>query len=206
MSATHRTTQQEVAVKFIYKKKLPLSSLHLKEPLEISILKRIRHPTVIDYIGSFQDDAFFYLVMELFGCEWKKVPTGDESLPSLSSSSETIASSANSSSSPVTPNGFGPDDFISSELVSFPFLPFPQQQQQPKKKVRRSSCDLFECIERHTKLSESQTHKIFKQIVQCVYDLSNIGIYHRDIKDENIVINSDFNVRPKHFCVYDHLC
>lgn len=164
MSALHRITKQEVAVKFIYKEKLHSLST---EPLEISILKQIHHPTVIDYIDSFQDDKYFYLVMELYGCEWK---------------STSHESSSSSTSSPVTPDGEENDHFSTC-------FPLPPQQ-----KVRRSSCDLFECIERHIKLSESQTHKIFKQIVQCVDDLSNIGIYHRDIKDENIVVDSNFKV------------
>jgi serine/threonine protein kinase len=71
MSAVHRITKQEVAVKFIYKKKLPLASINLKEPLEISILKRIHHPTMVDFIDNFEDDTYFYLVMELWRSEWK---------------------------------------------------------------------------------------------------------------------------------------
>lgn len=165
MSALHRVTSQEVAVKFIYKEKLHASTT---EPLEISILKQIHHPTVIDYIDSFQDDHYFYLVMELYGCEWKAF------------SHESSSSSSSLLSSPMTPDTEGNDHFNYSSL--------------PQQKVRRSSCDLFECIERHIKLSESQTHKIFKQIVQCVDDLSKMGIYHRDIKDENIVIDSNFKV------------
>lgn len=169
MSAVHRVTKQEVAVKFIYKSKLPLDS-RKGLPLEISILKKIQHPTVINYIDHFEDDIYHYLVMELYGCEW--IPSSHE----LSSSS--------SLSSPVTPKSDENDHFSASLTLS-----------DKQQKVRRSSCDLFECIERHTKLSEAQTHKIFKQIVQCVYDLSNIGVYHRDIKDENIVIDSDFKVK-----------
>ena len=171
MSAIHRVTRQVVAVKFIYKDKVPISNEI--EPLEISILKQIKHPTVIDYIDSFQDDMYYYLVMELYGCEWK--------------SSHASSSSSSSYPSPITPNSSYDEtnDFNASMSI-----PTTIKQQ----KVRRSSCDLFECIESQTKLSESETHKIFKQIVQCVDDLSNVGIYHRDIKDENIVVDSDFKV------------
>lgn len=169
MSAISRVTKKEVAVKFIYKEKL---ARPLQEPFEINILRRIHHPTVIDYIDSFEDQHYFYLVMELYGCEWK----------ATSSSSASHQSSSSSISSPVTPDHNGIDHFSTS---------FPSSPQQ---KVRRTSCDLFECIERHNKLSEAQTQKIFKQIVQCVDDLSSIGIYHRDIKDENIVVDSEFNV------------
>ncbi|KAI9347126.1 kinase-like domain-containing protein [Pilaira anomala] len=175
MSAINRATKQEVAVKFIYKEKL---ARPLQEPLEINILRRIHHPTVINYIDSFEDQHYFYLVMELYGCEWKAASSSFS--PSSSASHQ---SSSSSISSPVTPDHNGIDHFSTS---------FPSSPQQ---KVRRTSCDLFECIERHNRLSEVQTQKIFKQIVQCVDDLSSIGIYHRDIKDENIVVDSEFNVK-----------
>lgn len=61
--------------------------------------------------------------------------------------------------------------------------------------VRRASCDLFECIEHHSKFSESKAKFIFKQIVECVHYLNAKGICHRDIKDENIVIDKNLNVK-----------
>ncbi|OAD06840.1 hypothetical protein MUCCIDRAFT_34313 [Mucor lusitanicus CBS 277.49] len=128
MSAIHRETKKSVAVKFIYKYKLPAQFNGPENtPNEVSILKQINHPTVIEYIDSYQDDVYHYLIMELYGCE--------------------------------------------------------------------CSSDLFECIESHTKLSESQTQKIIRQLVQCMSDLSDLGIYHRDIKDENIVVDSNFQVK-----------
>jgi len=36
---------------------------------------------------------------------------------------------------------------------------------------------------------------IFKQIVDCVWYLNEKSICHRDIKDENIVIDNDFVVK-----------
>ncbi|KAL7411119.1 kinase-like domain-containing protein, partial [Mrakia frigida] len=60
---------------------------------------------------------------------------------------------------------------------------------------RRGSCDLFECVERHKKFGEARARMIFKQIVDTVSYLSRIGIYHRDIKDENLVIDRDYRVK-----------
>ncbi|KAI8879470.1 kinase-like protein [Backusella circina FSU 941] len=139
VSAIHRVTRREVAVKFIYKNKLPSTAWEYQDnlPIEISVLKQIRHPNVIQYINNFEDPLYYYLVMELYGSEWE------------------------SSSQPI----------------------------------RRGSCDLFECIERHHSLSETQAKLIFGQIARCVYDLSEQNIFHRDIKDENIVIDSDFKVK-----------
>ncbi|GAN04561.1 kinase-like protein [Mucor ambiguus] len=167
MSAIHRETKQSVAVKFIYKDKLPAHFNCLgSTPNEISILKQIRHPTVIEYIDSYQDDVYHYLVMELYGCEWSSSQQASED-------SHSEGSSCDNDALPTTP----------------PTL----CQTYPMR--RRSSSDLFECIESHIKLSESQTQSIIRQLVQCMSDLSDLGIYHRDIKDENIVVDSNFQVK-----------
>jgi serine/threonine protein kinase len=60
--------------------------------------------------------------------------------------------------------------------------------------LRRTSCDLFECIEQHSRFSEETSKFVFAQIVEVVWALGKIGICHRDIKDENIVVSSDFRV------------
>jgi serine/threonine protein kinase len=66
---------------------------------------------------------------------------------------------------------------------------------RPAPMERRSSCDLFECIEQHSHLSEDRARWVFAQIVEAVYDLDRRGICHRDIKDENCVVDADFNVK-----------
>jgi serine/threonine protein kinase len=85
---------------------------------------------------------------------------------------------------------------------------------------RRGSCDLFQCVEAHQRFSENKAKMIFKQVgeslspsffassifgelnvcllyaaVETVHYLSTLGIYHRDIKDENLVIDRDFRVK-----------
>ena len=63
-------------------------------------------------------------------------------------------------------------------------------------KIVRPSHDLFECIEQspHKRLTEDQARYIFAQVVEVVYYLDSIGITHRDIKDENLVIDKDLKV------------
>lgn len=62
---------------------------------------------------------------------------------------------------------------------------------------RRPSHDLFECIEQseHKHLSEQQTRYVFSQVVDAVYYLDMHGITHRDIKDENLVIDENLKVK-----------
>ncbi|KAJ3144672.1 hypothetical protein HK101_002620 [Irineochytrium annulatum] len=55
--------------------------------------------------------------------------------------------------------------------------------------------DLFECIEHHDRLSEDRARVVFGQVAGAVAHLHERGVVHRDIKDENIVIDKNYNVR-----------
>ena len=56
-------------------------------------------------------------------------------------------------------------------------------------------CDLFECIEAHKHLPECTIHLIFTQLLEIVTYLSTEGIVHRDLKDENIVVDADYRIK-----------
>lgn len=56
-------------------------------------------------------------------------------------------------------------------------------------------CDLFECIEAHKNLPEITIHYIFKQLLDIVSYLSGQGIVHRDLKDENVVVDADYRIK-----------
>ena len=63
--------------------------------------------------------------------------------------------------------------------------------------TRRASHDLFECIEstKSKRFSEEDAKYIFAQVVDVVIYLEQNGIAHSDIKDENVVIDSELRVR-----------
>lgn len=63
--------------------------------------------------------------------------------------------------------------------------------------TRRPSHDLFECIEQSAdkRLTEAQARYVFSQVVDAVHYLDRHGIAHRDIKDENLVIDKNLKVR-----------
>ncbi|KAG1455040.1 hypothetical protein G6F56_007166 [Rhizopus delemar] len=163
VSAYERQTGIERAVKFILRKKVPKSAWVTDPemgpiPVEIFVLKRVRHANIIQYCDSYQDQVFFYLVMELHGTQWSPSPVHS---PALSQNSQST------------------DD--EDEL-----------EEPPRRFVRRTSCDLFECIEQHKYFDESRAKDIFRQIVECVAYLDTLGVCHRDIKDENIVIDQNY--------------
>jgi serine/threonine protein kinase len=51
--------------------------------------------------------------------------------------------------------------------------------------------DLYEFVREHGALSEEAALFIFKQVVEAVQEMEAAGISHRDIKDENILINPE---------------
>ena len=53
--------------------------------------------------------------------------------------------------------------------------------------------DLFDYISEHGALKESQAKKLFQQLVNTVLLCHNSGVLHRDIKDENIIIDTKTN-------------
>lgn len=79
--------------------------------------------------------------------------------------------------------------------ISCTQLPIPQDSRPGI--ARRASHDLFECIEQseNKHLTEPQARYVFAQVVDVVDYLDKQGITHRDIKDENLVIDKNLKVR-----------
>ncbi|BGO94391.1 hypothetical protein NBRC10512_002089 [Rhodotorula toruloides] len=173
-------------------------------PMEAFVLRSIRHEGVVAFIDLFEDDKYFYLVMEHHGSPWQ-IPekhSGEQQLvgppsPSSAAMSPTLTSSwprlapgqqtVTPTSSPTMCSSPLPDSPASSPTYLAPPRPPPM--------MRRSSHDLFECIEQHSRFDERTAKYVFAQIVEIVHALQQMGICHRDIKDENIVITHDYRVK-----------
>ena len=52
-----------------------------------------------------------------------------------------------------------------------------------------NSCDLFDLSKKYSCLGDEAAHVIYTQVLQMVEILNKAGIVHRDIKDENIVVD-----------------
>ena len=55
--------------------------------------------------------------------------------------------------------------------------------------------DLFEFIDRHPQLDEPLASYIFRQICDALEYLNSRGVLHRDVKDENVVIDHKFRAK-----------
>jgi serine/threonine protein kinase len=65
--------------------------------------------------------------------------------------------------------------------------------------------DLFEFFEVNGNLTEAQGKKILKQLVSAMIYMKNRNIFHCDIKDENIAIDKDLNIKLIDFGAAEHM-
>ncbi|GJJ06101.1 hypothetical protein Clacol_000290 [Clathrus columnatus] len=187
-----------VAVKFIEKRKIPSWGWHDdpelgRIPTEIALLRALDHPGIIKFIDLFQDSTYFYFVQELHGSPWygkngqfkSKVPVATNLL------TQDFTMDAFMTDIPQTPPS--PMSFFSSPDKS------PQSSaslSSPESlNTERLSHDLFECIEENKHLPECLSRYIFRQIVDVVHYLDQLGVVHRDIKDENVLIDNKYRIK-----------
>ncbi|KAI8072290.1 kinase-like domain-containing protein [Gongronella butleri] len=150
------------------------TTMHL--PTEIHVLQQTQHPNIIRLLNVYQDDYFYYLVTETHGANW--------SLPT--------SSHANAHPPPLYTQAQQPTVPRSIQLHTQP----PQNDtKHPKPAKKEGARDLFECIEHYGHFSEHVARHIFSQLLDALLYLKKKGIYHRDIKDENILIDDKFHVK-----------
>ncbi|KAJ3210308.1 hypothetical protein HDU82_008380 [Entophlyctis luteolus] len=194
MTATRLSDGKEVAVKFISREKIPYdlwvadpSAAHgEKVPIEVATLQKINHPNIIRYIDHMAEKfKYVLLITELHGSEWCAAKPHDMNPVQDSAQPKKRAASVNDIPNVVNQLGCRVE-------CSPLFMLSPDQEQKINRKI---SCDLFECIDSHKRIPEKLAKKIFAQIVLAVEYLQQNNLVHRDLKDENIVIDRNYNIK-----------
>ncbi|KAJ3532123.1 hypothetical protein NMY22_g7873 [Coprinellus aureogranulatus] len=221
MTARDRFDGYEVAVKFIIKEKVPEhcwinDPAYGKLPMEVVVLSYVNHDNIVKCLDVYEDPLYFYLVQELHGSPWDRedgVAIGCEWSPTnsgASTSSSSLATPSLSPSASVTslvnneprtpphvypalPVSVADETDTSEEAWTGPT----SKDECHKEPHRRPSYDLFECIEQseQKRLTEEQARYVFGQVVDAVHYLDSLGIVHRDIKDENVVIDRNLKIK-----------
>ncbi|KAI9032293.1 kinase-like domain-containing protein [Hyaloraphidium curvatum] len=183
MTATCLKTGKEVAVKFILREKIA-SELWTVDPrfgrlpMEVHVLSSLDHPNIVKYLGHFSDADRFIMVTELHGTQWH-------------ADNHELNSNRNPGLLKETPTSPHLEGSAAAECSPLHRLT-PEQERKIK---RRVPCDLFQCIDAHSRLLDSTCRYIFAQIALAVHYMHSKGFIHRDLKDENVVVDADYNVK-----------
>ncbi|KAJ1564493.1 hypothetical protein HK405_014723, partial [Cladochytrium tenue] len=169
----------------------------------------------------FEDPRYIYLVTELHGSPWIASTTGGQGSNTVSQPDRALnvgwigrhcrrpclpELALADCDAPPTADG----DDEKSPLDSLPDLgddTDPESDESldnlvcwpvtsaPLSLAKLPSMDLFECIEQHKYLTDDKAKFVFRQIAEAVKFLHSRAVVHRDIKDENVVVDENLNVR-----------
>jgi serine/threonine protein kinase len=138
-----------VAVKFIIREKIPPELLvedplakGQKIPIEIQILRSLNHPGIIKYIEHiFEGKKHILLITELHGSEWdpRNPQLNAERNPGL----KNVGKGEAKSTGELSPEAVKALEAQKAECSPL----FRLTAEQEKQIRRRTSCDLFECID-----------------------------------------------------------
>ncbi|KAI9344338.1 kinase-like domain-containing protein [Obelidium mucronatum] len=223
--ATRNEDKVDVAIKCTFKDRLvpggwKRDSLLGIVPSEVFIMKRLDHENIVRFYELYEDALHQHQhhhhphntpspfsspqipsQPDFTTINQPQLHQTSPHLPPTTSTSTSTATTAYSSTPPLIP-------LASLQPPSAAAATQQQQQQQPTQhhqhhhhpnhrgiRKRAVSKDLFNYIEQKPKMGEGIAKLIFKQIAEAVKYLHGKGFVHRDIKDENVIIDDSMRVK-----------
>ncbi|KAI8811948.1 kinase-like domain-containing protein [Cladochytrium replicatum] len=164
----------QVAVKFMTKDRIKSSNwipdAHFgRLPHEASVLKKLSHPNIIKFVDLVEMDKYVMMITELGGTPWDVHTNPKIDIHGINKGFTNLPRDR------IDPSEVDPNrrTFVSDIEKIRKFTPFSEVGYLPESRI------LF----------------IFKQIVQAVAYLHSQGWVHGDLKDENIVVDEEYNVK-----------
>jgi serine/threonine protein kinase len=176
VEATHLQSGQRVAIKIARKAQIHSSRMctdprtNQPTPLEVALLKYCpRHDNIIKYLSSWEDQECWYLVTELGGHAWSS-NTRQPKYERL-----TLVTAASTFQHVLVPKHSNNHSLAGLLRASGGYS---------GRKMTHGPV-MAETIQKH----------IFRQIADGLNALHQHGIAHKDIKDENVLVDSHLNVK-----------
>jgi serine/threonine protein kinase len=173
-AAKGRPTGEDVAIKFAHRERIADDANWVREEggrrvlREVAMLQSLRHPSVIRLVEWHETAHYIVIVTERFGTPWTW---------------------PNAQLDARRNEGLRPAE----QLLALRSRP---QRSAEAAAVRcETPSDLFECIEAHYYMPEGTVYRVFSQLLGAVLHLHAEGVLHRDLKDENILVDAAYRIK-----------
>lgn len=163
---------EDVAIKFAHRERIADEANWITDESGHRVLREVamlqslgQHPSIIKLIEWHEVESYIVIITERFGTPWTW-PN-----PRLDHRRN---------------EGLRPAEQL---------LAMRSRATHPSAVRAETPSDLFECIESHYYMPESTVYRVFSQLLEVVLYLCHRGILHRDLKDENILVDEAYRIK-----------